>query len=49
MRRWETFSAHDNYVSWRTERGDLDEAGDLLEDGFEAGLQTYEWGTKTDL
>ena len=49
IEEWETFSAHDNYVSWRTERGDLDETGDLLEDGFEGGLQTYEWGTKTDL
>ena len=49
IEEWETFSAHDNYVSWRTERGDLDETGDLLKDGFEGGLQTYEWGTKTDL
>lgn len=49
IEEWETFSAHDNYVSWRTERGDLDETGDLLEGGFEGGLQTYEWGTKTDL
>ena len=34
IEEWETFSAHDNYVRWRTERGDLDETGDLLEDGF---------------
>ena len=49
IEEWETFSAHDNYVRWRTERGDLDETGDLLEGGFAGGLQTYEWGTKTDL
>ena len=46
---WETFSANDNYVNWRTERGDLDDTGDLLEGVFEGGLQTYEWETKTDL
>ena len=49
IEEWETFSAHDNYASWRIERGDLDETGDLLRGGFEGGLQTYEWGTKNDL
>ena len=50
IEEWETFSAHDKYVSWRTDRGDLsDWDGDLLEGGFEDGIQTYEWGTKTDL
>ena len=38
IEEWETFSAHDNYVSWRTERDDLDDTGDPLEGGFEGGL-----------
>ena len=25
VEEWETFSAHDNYVSWRTEQGDVDD------------------------
>ena len=49
IEEWETFSAHDNYVNWRTERGDLDETVNLLNGGFEGGLESYEWGTKTDL
>ena len=50
IEEWETFSAHDKYVSWRTDRGDVSTwDGDLLEGGFEDGIQTYEWGTKTDL
>ena len=24
VEEWETFSAHDNYVSWRTDQGDVD-------------------------
>ena len=38
IEEWETFSAHDHYVSWRTERDDLDDTGDPLEGGFEGGL-----------
>ena len=50
IEEWETFSAHEKYVSWRTYRGDVSTwDGDLLEGGFEDGIQTYEWGTKTDL
>ena len=49
VEEWKTFSAHDNYVSWRTDRGNLDETGDLLDGGIDNGLTVYEWGTKTDL
>jgi len=49
VEEWETFSSHDNYVSWRTDRGNLDETGDLLDGGIDNGLTVYEWGTKTDL
>ena len=50
IEEWETLSADEKYVSWRTDRGDVSTwDGDLLEGGFEDGIQTYEWGTKTDL
>ena len=48
VEEWETFSAHDNYVSWRTDKGDLDKTGDLVDGGIDNGLVVYEWGTKTD-
>ena len=48
VEEWETFSAHDNYVSWRTDQGDADETGELLDGGIDKGLTVYEWGTKTD-
>ena len=49
VEEWNTFRDHDNYVSWRTDQGALDETGDLLEGGIENGLSVYEWGTKTDI
>ncbi len=49
VEEWDTLSAHDNYVSWRTNQGVLDETGDLLDGGIENGLSVYEWGTKTDI
>ena len=49
VEEWETFFAHDNYVSWRTEQGDVNETGALLDGGIDNGLTVYEWGTKTDL
>ena len=50
IEEWETFSAHDNDVRWRTERGDLSNwDGELLGGGFEDGIQTDDWGAKTDL
>ena len=48
VEEWETFSAHDNYVSWRTDQGDVDETGALLDGGIDNGLAVFEWGTKTD-
>lgn len=48
VEEWETFSAHDNYVGWRTDQGDLDKTGDLVDGGIDNGLTVYEWGTKTD-
>lgn len=49
IEEWETFSAHDSYVIWRTTQGDLDETGKLLDGGLDNGLVVYEWGTKTEL
>ena len=49
VEEWDTFRDHDNYVSWRTDQGALDDTGDLLEGGIENGLSVYEWGTKTDI
>ena len=49
VEEWNTFRDHDNYVSWRTDQGALDETGDLLEGGIENGLSVYAWGTKTDI
>ena len=48
VEEWETFSAHDNYVGWRTVQGDLDKTGDLVDGGIDNGLTVYEWGTRTD-
>ena len=49
VEEWDTLGDHDNYVSWRTDQGALDETEDLLEGGIENGLSVYEWGTKTDI
>ena len=48
VEEWETFSAHDSYVGWRTDQGDLDKTGDLVDGGIDNGLTVYEWGTRTD-
>ena len=39
-RGMETFSAHDNYVSWRTDRV-MDETGALLDGGIDNGLTVF--------
>ena len=49
VEEWVTLADHDKYVSWRTDQGDLDETGDLLDGGIENGLAVYEWGAKTDI
>ena len=48
VEEWETFSALDNYLSWRTDQDDVDETGKLLDGGIDNGLTVFEWGTKTD-
>jgi quinol monooxygenase YgiN len=49
VEEWETFSAHDSYVSWRTAQGDVEKTAYFLDGGIENGLSVYEWGTKTDI
>ena len=49
VEEWVTLADHDKYVSCRTDQGDLDETGDLLDGGIENGLLVYEWGAKTDI
>jgi quinol monooxygenase YgiN len=49
VEEWETFSAHDNYVRWRTDQGDLEKTSDFLDGGIENGLSVYEFGIKTDI
>ena len=41
VEEWVTFADHDYYVAWRTATGNLDETGDLLDDGIENGLSVY--------
>ena len=48
VEEWETLSAHDSYVSWRTDQGDVAQTGALLDGGIDRGLTVYEWGIKTD-
>jgi quinol monooxygenase YgiN len=49
VEEWKTFSAHDSYVSWRTDQGDVEKTANFLDGGIENGLSVYEFGIKTDI